>query len=134
MGPSYPSFSPNFYFCSVSRKKNFCFLTSFILQKGDSEEHGILKVGNLAQHASSRLCEEISSYGGKKNEKTRNGEKVSGSISEASSISKMEEQEMASASSEEDRDQEELRADFIDHMEQRFLRGMLLDELMKLSR
>lgn len=38
---------------------------------------------------------------------------------------KMEE-EMVSESSDEDHDHEQLRADFVDHMEQRFLRGFSL--------
>lgn len=37
--------------------------------------------------------------------------------------SRKTEEEIISESSDEDHDQEQLRADFIDHMEQRFLRG-----------
>ncbi|MCP9262642.1 hypothetical protein DINM_006004 [Dirofilaria immitis] len=80
------------------------------------------KFGDLIQHARSRLCEEV---GSGSNDEIKSGddydEVLNGDLKPNSSH-KMEE-EMISESSDEDHDQIQLRADFIDHMEQRFLKG-----------
>uniref|UniRef100_A0A915Q0G6 CCD97-like C-terminal domain-containing protein n=1 Tax=Setaria digitata TaxID=48799 RepID=A0A915Q0G6_9BILA len=86
----------------------------------DREEKS--KFGNLVQHASSRFCEELECDDNNETKCADGlGEAVDGDCKPTSSYSK--EEEMILESSEEDCDQDQLRADFIDHMEQRFLRG-----------
>lgn len=93
--------------------------------KSNHNEGSASKLGNLAQHASSRFCEEIESddedQDATKCEKTHE-KSVSGDCKSTKSCV-VKEEEMLSESSEEEDDKEQLRADFIDHMEQRFLRG-----------
>ncbi|EFO27246.2 hypothetical protein LOAG_01249 [Loa loa] len=84
------------------------------------DRENMSKFGDLVQHARSRFCEEMES--GNDEMKSEDGYEVINDDSKPTSSHKMEE-EMASESSDENHDKEELRADFIDHMEQRFLRG-----------
>ncbi|VDN07532.1 unnamed protein product [Thelazia callipaeda] len=77
------------------------------------------KLGSIAHHASNRLFEIESNEADEMKPETC----FSASDDCQPSSSRSEDQESASESSEDGRDQEQLRADFIDHMEQRFLSG-----------
>uniref|UniRef100_A0A8R1TW21 DUF2052 domain-containing protein n=1 Tax=Onchocerca volvulus TaxID=6282 RepID=A0A8R1TW21_ONCVO len=80
------------------------------------------KFGDLVQHARSRFCEDIESGSNDEMKSEDDCEEVVNGDLKPTSSRKMEE-EMILESSDEDYDLEQLRADFIDHMEQRFLRG-----------
>uniref|UniRef100_A0A0R3S4G6 DUF2052 domain-containing protein n=1 Tax=Elaeophora elaphi TaxID=1147741 RepID=A0A0R3S4G6_9BILA len=84
------------------------------------DRKNVSKFGDLVQHARSRFREEME--GGNDEMKCEDGYEVTDGDSKPTPMRKVEE-EMTSESSDEDHDQEQLRADFIDHMEQRFLRG-----------
>lgn len=70
------------------------------------------------QHARSRFCEEVESDNDEM--KPEDYGKIADD-SKPTSSNKMDEDMISE--SDDDRDQKQLRADFIDHMEQRFLRG-----------
>ncbi|KAK6107706.1 hypothetical protein QQG55_29275 [Brugia pahangi] len=84
------------------------------------DRENVSKFGDLVQHARSRFCDEMESANDET--KSEDGSEQVANDNEPTSSRKTEE-EIISESSDEDHDQEQLRADFIDHMEQRFLRG-----------
>ncbi|KAL3984810.1 hypothetical protein ACH3XW_36065 [Acanthocheilonema viteae] len=82
------------------------------------DRKNVSKFGDLVQHARSRFCEGMESDNDEM--KSDNSYDEIGNPKPTSSR-KMEED--ITSESDEEHDQEQLRADFIDHMEQRFLRG-----------
>ncbi|CAG9532074.1 unnamed protein product [Cercopithifilaria johnstoni] len=84
------------------------------------DRKNISKLGDLVQHARSRFCEEMEDDNDEMKSDDGYKEVADGDPKPTSSRT-MEED--ITLESDEDHDQEQLRADFIDHMEQRFLRG-----------